>query len=124
MNARTVGRDNPHMLPSLDGRRFRTAAEVPGGDVGVETLFEYSQDGELAHARYSGGAVVLGFLVGTRDGDNLHFRYAQLRADGTTATGRCSSRIEVLPDGRLRLHEQWSWESAEGSGTSVIEEIR
>jgi len=42
---------------------------------------------------------------------------------GETASGRCSSQIDQLPDGRLRLHETWTWESREGTGTSVVEEI-
>jgi hypothetical protein len=109
--------------PSLHGRRFRPAADVPGGDVGAETVFEYVEDDGIVHARYGGGAVRLGFLVGTRDGDVLRFRYAQLRADGSTASGRCESRIETLPDGRLRLHETWAWESQEGAGTSIVEEV-
>jgi hypothetical protein len=109
--------------PSLHGRRFRPAAEVSGGDVGAETVFEYVEADGIVHARYGGGAVRLGFLVGTRDGDVLRFRYAQLRADGSTATGRCESRIEALPDGRLRLHETWAWESQDGTGTSVVEEV-
>jgi hypothetical protein len=45
-----------------------------------------------------------------------------LLEDGRTATGRCESRIEELPDGRLRLHETWAWDSQDGSGTSVVEE--
>jgi hypothetical protein len=110
-------------VPSLDGRRFRPATDVSGGDVGAETIFEYVEEDGIVHARYGGGAVRLGFLVGTRSGDVLQFRYAQVRADGTTATGRCESRIEPLPDGRLRLHETWAWESQDGSGTSVVEEI-
>src|SRR4051795_997722 len=109
--------------PSLHGRRFRPATEVSGGDVGTETVFEYVEDDGIVHARYGGGAVRLGFLVGTRDGDVLRFRYAQVRADGSTAAGRCESRIETLPDGRLRLHETWAWESQEGAGTSVVEEV-
>jgi hypothetical protein len=109
--------------PSLDGRRFRSAADVAGGDVGTETIFEYAEAEGIVHARYGGGAIRLGFLVGTRDGDTLRFRYAQVRADGTTATGRCESRIEALGDGRLRLHETWAWESQDGAGTSVVEEI-
>jgi len=109
--------------PSLDGRRFRPAAAVSGGDVGAETVFEYVEDDGIVHARYGGGAVRLGFLVGTREGDVLRFRYAQVRADGTTATGRCESRIETLPDGRLRLHETWAWESQDGAGTSTAEEV-
>jgi hypothetical protein len=109
--------------PSLDGRRFRPAADVSGGDVGARTVFEYVETGGVVHARYGGGAVRLGFLVGTREGDVLRFRYAQLRDDGTTATGRCEARIEVLDDDRLRLHETWAWESQEGAGTSVVEEV-
>ena len=109
--------------PSLDGRRFRPAADVSGGDVGAETIFEYVEEDGIVHARYGGGAVRLGFLVGTREGDVVRFRYAQVRGDGSTAAGRCESRIEVLADGRLRLHETWAWESQDGAGTSVVEEV-
>src|SRR4051795_9720186 len=109
--------------PSLDGRRFRPAAEAAGGEGGAETISECVEEDGIVHARYGGGAGRLGFLVGTREGDVLRFRYAQVRADGTTATGRCESRIETLPDGRLRLHETWAWESQEGAGTSVVEEV-
>ena len=96
---------------------------MPGGDVGAQTVFEYAEEAGLVHARYAGGAIRLGFLVGTRDGDTLRFRYAQVRTDGTTASGRCESRIEVLADGRVRLHETWAWESHPGAGTSVVEEV-
>ena len=110
-------------MSSLDGRRFRAVADVAGGDVGPPTEFEDGEgDAGVIHARYAGGAVRLGFLVGTRAGDSLRFRYAQLLQDGRTATGRCESRIEELPDGRLRLHETWAWDSQPGSGTSVLEE--
>ena len=106
----------------LDGRRFRSTSDVPGGDVGTDTVFEYEESDGVVSAMYSGGSIRLGFLVGTRTGLKVSFRYAQLRTDGTTATGRCESVIENLDDGRLRMHERWSWESQEGSGTSVVEE--
>jgi hypothetical protein len=109
--------------PSLDGRRFQAATDVPGGDVGAQTVFEYAEEGGIVHARYGGGAIRLGFLVGTREGDTLRFRYVQVLADGTTASGRCESRVEALADGRLRLHEAWAWESQPGEGTSVVEEV-
>ena len=58
-------------VSSLDGRRFRAVAEVAGGDVGPQTEFEYvERDDGVIHARYAGGAVRLGFLVGTRAGDS------------------------------------------------------
>jgi hypothetical protein len=109
--------------PSLDGRRFQAVADVPGADVGVQTVFEYVEDEGVIHARYAGGAVRLGFLVGTREGDRLRFRYVQVLLDGSTASGRCESHVQALPDGRLRLHETWAWESRPGEGTSVVEEV-
>jgi hypothetical protein len=108
--------------PSLHGRRFRAVIDVDGGDVGADTVFDYRQDDDLISASYAGGKVRLGYLVGTREGDRLSFRYAQVTVDGGTATGHCDSSIEVLGDGRLRLHEQWAWDSREGSGTSTVEE--
>jgi hypothetical protein len=107
---------------SLDGRRFRPAHNEDG-EVGVETTFEYHESDGLVWARYAGGPIRLGFLVGTRDGDALSARYAQVTVDGRTATGHTESRVEVLDDDRLRLHEEWAWDSKDGTGTSVVEEV-
>jgi hypothetical protein len=108
--------------PSLDGRRFAAVANV-GGEVGADTIFEYQErDGEV-WATYCGGAVRRGFVVGTRTGDTLDIRYVQLNDSGETSNGYCRSAIHVLPDGRLRLDEQWQWESRPGGGTSVVEEL-
>lgn len=111
--------------PSLDGRTFHDVSPAHAGDVGGDTVFAYHEDPDgTVWARYDGGAVRLGFLVGTRNGDALDFRYAHVTTQGATATGRCTSGIEVLADGRLRLHETWAWESRTGTGTSVLEEAR
>ncbi len=108
---------------SLDGRRFRPVGDTIGGEVSPDTVFAFSQEGDLIHARYVGGRIRLGYLVGTRAGTTIHFRYAQVNTAGETATGQSHDRIEILPDGRLRLHERWSWDSQEGSGMSILEEI-
>jgi hypothetical protein len=42
---------------------------------------------------------------------------------GETSNGRCSTTISTLPDGRLRLDEEWAWESKPGGGTSAAEEV-
>jgi hypothetical protein len=94
------------------------------GEASAATLFEYHEDDVMIWARYRGGTVRLGFLVGTRTGDQLEFRYSQLNEAGETSNGRCSSTISTLPDGRLRLEETWEWESKPGAGTSAVEEAR
>jgi hypothetical protein len=109
--------------PSLDGRWFRAVAAEGGGEVGPQTLFRYAQEDGDIWATYAGGAVRRGYLVGTRDGDRLDFRYVQLSESGATSSGHCTATLSRLPDGRLRLAESWRWESREGSGTSVVEEI-
>ncbi len=106
----------------LDGRVFRCAGEVEGGQVTPETEFRFRQSGDMVWGRYSGGAIRMGFFVGTSDGVTVRFRYTQLDTAGETASGSSSDLIEVLPDGRVRLHESWTWDSREGSGTSVLEE--
>ena len=94
------------------------------GEATPATVFEYYEGGDgIVWARYEGGVIRLGFLVGMRDGDRLEFRYSQLNASGETASGRCFTTISALPDGRLRLDEEWAWETKPGAGTSAIEEI-
>jgi hypothetical protein len=109
--------------PSLDGRRFRSAANV-GGEVDADTVFHYAEDGSgEVWASYAGGAIRRGFLVGRRGGNRLEFRYVQLNDAGETSSGHCVSTVSTLPDGRLRLDETWAWESRAGSGSSAVEEL-
>ena len=110
--------------PSLDGRTFVGVANDPSGDVGAETRFEYHEESDgVVWARYEGGTVRLGHLVGRRDGDDLDFRYSHVTTSGTTANGHCRSRIVVSDDGPLELHEEWEWESQPGTGTSLVREV-
>ncbi|NXY97368.1 hypothetical protein HYE82_23935 [Streptomyces sp. BR123] len=111
------------MARSLDGLVFVPVADQAPGQVGRQTRFAYHEQDGRVWAEYAGGDVARGYLVGTRAGDSIDFRYVQLRSDGTTASGHCTSLVTDLPDGRLRLVETWTWESQEGSGTSVVEQL-
>ena len=112
-------------VPNYDGRHFRTVANTANGDVGSETVFEYHQEGDAVWATYRGGGVTLGTLVATvADDGRLDMRYAHVNDAGALMTGVCTSTPEVLPDGRLRLHEAWQWTSGDtSSGTSMLEEL-
>jgi hypothetical protein len=109
-------------MPSLDGRRF-TAVDNVGGEVNADTIFEYRENDDEIWACYAGGRVRRGYLVGSREGDQITVRYVQLNVDGQTSSGRCESTLTVTDDGRLRLREVWQWESRPGRGTSTVEEI-
>jgi hypothetical protein len=104
-------------VPSLNGRAF-AVADAGGGAATTDTTFHYAEEDGIVTATYKGGTIRRGFLVGTRSGDSLDFRYVQLHNDGSTATGHCTTELEVLTDGRVRLNETWEWESRHGSGHS------
>ncbi|MEU6947112.1 hypothetical protein ABZ957_18035 [Streptomyces sp. NPDC046316] len=111
------------MPRSLDGLVLAPVADQAPGQVGTRTRFTYHEEDGRIWAEYAGGDVVRGNIVGTRAGDRLDFRYVQLKQDGTTSSGHCVSIVVELPDGRVRLEESWAWESQEGSGTSVVEQL-
>ena len=111
---------------NYDNRIFRSVANTPNGEVGGATLFHYRQQGDLVWATYEGNGIVQGHLIATVAADGaLDMRYHHRSPSGVLMTGLCRSRLEILPDGRYRLHEDWQWTSGDGSrGTSVIEEVR
>jgi hypothetical protein len=108
------------MKINYDGRKFRAAGHE-GADAAVAV---YHQDGDLLWADFSGGGVRRGSLTGVVHPDgSVDFAYTMVTRDDVIS-GRCWSTPEVLPDGRIRLHETFEryGENAE-RGTSVIEEI-
>lgn len=108
-----------------DNRRFRAVANSSAGDVTGDTIFHYRQIGDIVWGTYAGGGVRFGTLIATVDDEGrLDMRYQQIASDGTRKAGRCTSTPERLHDGRIRLHERWTWtEGGTGGGTSIVEEI-
>jgi hypothetical protein len=109
---------------SLDGRTLVGVENAETGEVSGETRFEFEQHGDRIYAHYAGGDVVDGHLVGTFDGEQWDIRYTQLNADHETATGHSVGTVELLADGRVRVEDEWTWESRDGSGETVLEEVR
>lgn len=114
------------MRMNYDGRIFRPLSNTPNGEVNGETRFHYRQSNGVLEASYSGGGIKCGQMVGrVFDDGRLEFLYQHLSDDLELRSGRCQSRPEQLPDGRLRLHESWQWSNGDlSSGTSVVEEVR
>ena len=112
-------------IVNLNSRTFRSVSNSGNGEVSDETIFEYSQNGSVIMAEYRGGSILKGNLLGRIEADGLiTFRYQHFNLDNELRTGRCTSRPEFLPNGKLRLYETWEWTNGlEGSGESIIEEL-
>ena len=108
---------------SLDGVRMHVVTTATVGVVNAETLFTFTQEGSVVSARYSGGKVRLGYLVGEISPKGLHFRYAQLDVDGNLDGGHSTCEVSRAHDGKIRLIEHFEWASREGSGANIFEEL-
>jgi len=108
---------------SLNGVRMHVVSTAEGGEVNTETLFEFTQDASVVSARYAVGKVRLGYLVGTISAEGLRFRYAQVDNSGRLDGGHSTCEIRRMANGRIQLIEHFTWDSREGSGTNLFEEI-
>ena len=108
---------------SLDGVKMRVVATAANGVVGAGTIFVFEQQGCVVTARYSGGRITAGFLAGTWDGSRLAFRYVQVTDGDSIDSGQSVAHLTRSPEGRLRLEENFQWESRAGAGTNIFEEI-
>lgn len=113
------------MKINYNNRVFRPVSNTENGETSVETVFHYKQQGNVLSSEYNGGRIAFGHLLGIVDSEGIiDMRYHQVNTRGELMTGICRSVPEILPDGRIRLHETWQWTSGDRSeGQSVIEEI-
>lgn len=110
---------------NYNNKTFRAVSNTDNGETSAETIFRYKQAGNVLTAEYRGGRILTGHLLGLVDeAGQLDFRYHQLNTNGELMTGRCQSVPELLPNGKIRLHETWQWTSGDqSSGTSVVDEV-
>ncbi|WP_299458805.1 n-acetylglutamate synthase [uncultured Microscilla sp.] len=106
-------------------KQFRSVNNTDNGEVSSETLFRYQQSGDIITASYEGGQIKQGNLIGKVNAQGqIEMRYQHLNQQMEFMTGRCVSTPEVLPNGKIRLHEKWQWTSGDCSeGESIIEEV-
>jgi hypothetical protein len=107
---------------TYDDVRFRPVDGQPGEEARVAV---YHQAGDLLWGEFTGGHARRGALTGTATEDGeLEFGYCMVLDSGEVVSGHCRSTPEILPDGRIRLHERWERFGAQaGTGVSSIEEI-
>lgn len=107
----------------FNGRRMRVIATDTGGVVSNDTIMVFEQIGKVISARYRGGAIIDGYLIGLYEAPTLQFRYVQADIKGNLDAGASTGTIERLADGRLRLIEQFQWLTRAGHGVNIFEEI-
>ncbi len=110
---------------NYNDKKFRTISNTDNGDTSSQTIFHYKQVNNLLTSEYSGGKITIGHILGlVSENGNIEMRYHQLNSNQELMTGICYSTPEIMPNGKIRLHECWQWTSGDNSkGNSIIEEI-
>ncbi len=108
----------------LDNKTFRIVLnEGPGAEVTGETTFHFRQQGAIVHADYWGGGVQFGKLLAVLEGQTLRQSYIQVNREGQFNAGHSQVQVELTEAGKIRLLDSWEWESQEGRGQAIIEEV-
>ena len=106
-------------------KKFQPVSNTENSEISEQTIFHYKQQGNILTCDYSGGQILKGHLIATVDEDGcIDMRYHQINSKGELMTGTCNSTPEVMPNGKIRLFEDWQWTSGDYSkGHSILEEI-
>jgi hypothetical protein len=109
---------------NYNNKLFRPSQNSENGETSAETMFHYKQEGNILTSEYSGGKIVKGHLIGlVDDNGHINMRYHQVNTSGELMTGFCKSTPEILPNGKIRLHETWQWTSGDlSTGNSTLDE--
>lgn len=109
---------------NYNNKSFRVVNNTENGETSSETIFHYKQRNNIITAEYAGGKIKQGQLIGIVDEEGyIELRYHQVNDKNELVTGICNSRPEILPNGKIRLHETWQWTSGDKSrGASIIDE--
>lgn len=109
-------------LDKIEMNVVKTAAV---GVVNHETIFHFSQQGNVVTADYAGGKVKQGFLVGTiTEANQLNFSYCQLQIDGKLDNGASQCEVSRNENGKIILIEHFEWASRPGEyGTNIFQEL-
>jgi hypothetical protein len=122
---RSVATNKPGRL-DYNNRFFAGVANSGYGDFTVQTAFHYRQEGAVVWGTYKGGGVLFGTLIATIDESGcLETRWQYVSKTRELKAGTCLCVPEILPDGRLRLHQVWYMTmGGQAEGTSMIEELQ
>ena len=110
---------------NYNNKKFKSISNSGTGEVDKNTTFHYYQKENIVWGTYNGGKIKFGTLTGiVKQDGTLHFAYQHVNYQNELLTGNCVSTPKMLPNGKLKLHEEWQWTCKDrSSGKSTIEEI-
>lgn len=79
--------------------------DTPEATLPLGSVFFFTQTGPVIEARYRGGPVIRGHLLGSIEAQELRFVWHQYLKSESFQSGSGGIELDVLPDGRRELRE-------------------
>ena len=104
---------------NFNNKIFSLLENSSEGKVNTNTIFKYSQVGDVVTADYHGGTIVYGKIIAKLVEDKLEMLYQCLTIDGELKAGKAIAQINFSENGKMKLSLEWEWLGEnERSGTS------
>ncbi len=108
----------------LNGVKMNVVETSASSVIDTDTVFQFEQNEDVVHARYSGGAIVAGTLIGKLIDDQLQFAFSQLEAGSVFSTGNSQCTVSVVGD-KIELTENFEWsEASRPPGVNKLQQVR
>lgn len=113
------------MSINYNGKKFKILSNSVSSLITSEVVFNYFQSENIVSAEYSGREIKKGQLIGLVDSEGcIDMRYQQISSAGELLTGICKSKPVIMPNGKIKIFEEWSWTSGDKTtGKSVLIEL-
>lgn len=107
------------------GRLFRPSGEDGPPFICPEIIYDFKQKGAVLTIRYSGGKVTIGQALGFLDKKGIMItRFQHLTHDDDFISGTSLIKPEILSNGKIKLHDNWSlFDPMNSRGTSHLDEV-
>ncbi|EAR03014.1 hypothetical protein [Maribacter sp. HTCC2170] len=93
----------------FNNKTFSLITNSKNGEVDTETVFEYSQKGNLVTAEYHGGNIRYGKIISVLKSNELHMRYQCITTDDELKAGKAIAEISLNEQGKIKLKLNWEW---------------
>jgi len=104
---------------NLNNKTFSLLENSENGKVNTDTIFEYSQQGNLVTADYYGGTIKYGKIIGHLHEDRMDMLYQCLTIDNELKAGKALAKITLTTLGKIKMTLEWEWLTGDShQGTS------
>jgi hypothetical protein len=93
----------------FNNKTFSLIDNSENGKVSSETIFKYSQEGNLVTADYYGGNVIYGKIIAQLRDNELHMLYQCLTTDNELKAGKAIAQIRFNENDKIVLKLNWEW---------------